>query len=93
MATDESHDRLIHRLTSLGELGDAELAALRAMPLRVRDYDKGEDIIRQGDRPTESCLIISGLVCRYKFVASGKRQILSLHFTGDMPDLQGLHLE
>lgn len=93
MANDQSHQRLIQRLSSLGELNEAERAALQALPMQVRDYERGADPVRQGDTPTESCLIISGLACRYKLVAGGKRQILSLHFTGDMPDLQGLHLK
>lgn len=93
MAIDEPHNRLIQRLSSLSEINEDEQAALRALPLRARDFDKGEDIIRQGDRPTESCLIIRGLACRYKLVAGGKRQIISLHFAGDMPDLQGLYLD
>jgi CRP-like cAMP-binding protein len=93
MANDESHDRLVQRLTSIGELNETEQAALRTLPMRVRDHEKGADIVRQGDRPTECCLVISGLACRYKLVAGGKRQILSLHFAGDMPDLQGLQLE
>ena len=93
MATDEPHERLIQRLSTIGKLDGADEAALRTLPLRVRDYDRGEAIVHQGDKPTESCLIIRGLVCRYKMVAGGKRQILSLHFAGDMPDLQGLQLE
>jgi CRP-like cAMP-binding protein len=93
MAIDEPHDRMIHRLSSLGELSAEDEAALRALPVRARDYERGEDIIRQGDRPTDACLVLRGLACRYKLVAGGKRQILSLHFAGDMPDLQGLYLE
>lgn len=92
MPQGEPHDRLIQRLSQLGQLDDAERAALRTLPLRTREYEKGQDIVRQGERPNESCLIISGLACRYKIVAGG-RQIISLHFAGDMPDLQSLHLE
>lgn len=90
---EDPHHRLIQRLACFSELTEEEQVVLRALSLRARDFDKGADIIRQGDKAVESCLIISGLACRYKVVAGGKRQILSLHFAGDMPDLQGLYLE
>lgn len=93
MPAENPNDRLIQRLACFAELSEEQQALLRALPLHARSFDKGEEIVRQGDRPTESCLIISGLACRYKVVAGGKRQILSLHFAGDMPDLQGLYLE
>lgn len=90
---DEPHERLLQRLNLLGRLDEEEKVELRDLPLRVRDYDRGGDMVHQGQEPTECCLILRGLACRYKFVAGGKRQILSLHFAGDMPDLQGLHLD
>lgn len=88
----ESHDRLVQRLGALGVLSEAEQGALHALPFRVRDFARGADIVEQGQRPTESCIILHGLVCRYKLVAGGQRQILALAFTGDMPDLQSLFL-
>lgn len=93
MAIETPHDRLIEKLKTIVALTDDEKAALRTLPVRVRDFGEDEDIIRQGDRPTECCLILRGLACRYKVVHGGRRQILSIHFTGDLPDLQGLHLE
>lgn len=92
MQTRESYERLIQRLRSLGEVSETDQTALRTLPVRERGFERGADIISQGDRPTEACLILHGLACRYKLVAGGKRQILSLHFSGDMPDLQGLYL-
>lgn len=49
-------------------------------------------MIREGDRPDQSCVILEGWLCRYRIIASGRRQILSLHVPGDVPDLMGLHL-
>ena len=89
---DTAHNRLVQRLTSIGTLSDDERAALRALPLRTKGFAKGTSLVRQGERPIECCLILSGLACRYKLVVDGKRQILSLHFAGDLPDLQGLQL-
>ena len=33
-----------------------------------------------------------GFICRSKTTDAGKRQILSIHISGDIPDLQSLHL-
>jgi CRP-like cAMP-binding protein len=84
--------RLIAQFESIAVLNAEEKAALASLPLRVRAIGENRDIVRQGDRPTECCLILEGLVCRYKMVNGGRRQILSLHFPGDLPDLQSLHL-
>jgi len=40
----------------------------------------------------ESGLLIEGFACRSKTTDAGKRQILSIHIPGDIPDLQSLHL-
>src|SRR5690606_37070634 len=34
-----------------------------------------------------------GVLFRFKIIADGQRQIISLHFSGDMPDLQAFFLE
>jgi CRP-like cAMP-binding protein len=52
-----------------------------------------QDIVRDGDRPSRSYLILSGFACVYKMTAQGKRQIVSFAIAGDIPDLQSLHLE
>ena len=39
------------------------------------------------------CLILEGFACRYAMVPSGRRQILSLHIPGDIPDLQSLFIK
>ncbi len=37
--------------------------------------------------------MLTGLLCRYKIVAGGKRQIVAFHTPGDMPDLHSLHVK
>ncbi len=85
--------RLVRRLESIAEISDTERQALIDLPMTVRDVPKGADIVREGDRPSECCLVLQGFVCRYKILAEGKRQILSFHPPGDIPDLQSLHLK
>ncbi|WP_209381780.1 Crp/Fnr family transcriptional regulator [Pararoseomonas baculiformis] len=60
--------------------------------MRVRSYNARADIVRDGDQSHECCLVLTGFVHRSKLLKDGRRQILSFHTPGDMPDLQGLHL-
>ena len=49
--------------------------------------------MREGDRPSRSCLLIEGFACRYSMTGDGKRQIVSFHIPGEIPDLQTLHIK
>jgi CRP-like cAMP-binding protein len=46
---------------------------------------------REGDKPRQCAVLLSGLLCRHK-VANDRDQILAFSVPGDFPDLQTLHL-
>jgi CRP-like cAMP-binding protein len=83
---------MVRKLTSIASLSGAEQQAVEALPHVVRVFESGEDIVRDKDRPAYCCILLSGWSYRYKVLADGKRQILSFHIPGDIPDLQSLHL-
>ena len=83
---------LIRKLESSATLSDAERQAVQSLPVRIHNLDARQDIVRDGDQPTHCCLILDGWACRYKMLSQGKRQILSFHIPGDIPDLQSLHI-
>ena len=66
---------------------------LENLPMQVVVIKDGQDIVREGDRPSRSCLLLSGFACAYKMTGDGKRQIVGFSIAGDIPDLQSLHLE
>jgi CRP-like cAMP-binding protein len=84
---------LIRKLESIFDLTDDERQALQNLPMQVAALREDQDIVREGDRPSRSCLILSGFACTYKMTAQGKRQIVSFTIAGDIPDLQSLHLK
>jgi CRP-like cAMP-binding protein len=86
------HARLITKLESIARLTREDCAAIAALPLRTRSVDAGVDIVAEGERPNECCLVIDGLLCRYSTTGSGDRQIVSFHIAGDLPDRDSLHL-
>jgi CRP-like cAMP-binding protein len=83
---------LIRKLESIAPVAPEEKAALLRLPLRLKAVAADQDIVSEGDTPSESCLLVEGFACRYNMTAEGKRQILSFHISGDIPDLQSLHL-
>lgn len=83
---------LIRRLETIAELSDHQRQVLRSLPINPRDYPAGADIVIEHERPTQSCIVLRGWVCRQKLLDAGRRQILSLHIPGEMPDFQSLYL-
>lgn len=83
---------LVRKLESIVDLSTEERFALAGVAATVRNVAADHDIVRDGDRPSECCLILDGFACRYKLTRSGRRQIFSFHVAGDIPDLQSLHL-
>ena len=75
------------------ELTQAEREAINALPVRQETIRSDESILREGDRPRRSCLLVEGLACNSKVGRNGKLQILAFHLPEDMPDLTSLHLE
>ena len=83
---------LIRKLETITDLSDEERQALNELPVTVRNLKTDQDIVRDQDRPSQCCLILTGFACRYKMTAAGKRQIFSFHIPGDIPDMQSIHL-
>ena len=84
---------LIRKLESIFVLSDDERSALLGLAATITNVGADEEIIHEGNRPSECCLIVEGFACRYTMTEEGKRQIFSFHIPGDIPDLQSLHLE
>src|SRR6185503_3260501 len=66
---------------------------LEGMVTLTTTFDRGQDLVQEGDRPTESKLLLEGFAARYKLFRSGKRQITALHVSGDFVDLHSFVLK
>jgi CRP-like cAMP-binding protein len=84
--------RLLRKLQATSELSEREVQAVCTLPINIRSYPANADLLRQGDQPTQCCLLVEGYLCQFKIIGSGRRQITQLHLPGDVPDLQSLHL-
>jgi len=83
---------LIRKLESIATLSDEERQAILSLPVRTRVLQARQDIVRDGDKPSQCCLLLNGWAYRYKLLGGGRRQIFSFHVPGDIPDLQSLHI-
>ena len=81
-------DAMVHKLLQWRALDAADQAALRALPYRLITLRPHEYIVREGDQPRHSCLMVSGFSVRHKVAGNGGRQIFSIHMKGDLADLQ-----
>lgn len=79
---------MVGQLLNRSDLSEEDQAAILALPHKVKELPLSAYIVREGDRPTHSCTLLSGFAVRHKVVVNGARQIVNIHMPGDMLDLQ-----
>src|SRR5215218_8721769 len=92
MQTGLPYTKFVRRLESILLLTDDDVTLLSQMPTTVRSYRADQDIVREGDSPSQCCLLLDGFLYRHKIANGSSRQIMSFHVPGDIPDLHSLHL-
>jgi CRP-like cAMP-binding protein len=85
--------RLFTKLDRIFEVTAEEKQALADAFTEVRDYDASEDVIRTGERPWVSKLLLNGMVFRYRTLGMGRRHILAFQYPGDIFDAYSFLLE
>ncbi|HLH97127.1 MAG TPA: Crp/Fnr family transcriptional regulator [Xanthobacteraceae bacterium] len=83
---------LVRTLRRHSQLTAADVRVIAELRPHRKTIGRGQDIVRQGDRPKSSVLVLRGTLGRYHTFAAGMRQYLQLHIEGDLPDLQSLFL-
>lgn len=86
-------DQLILKLRARDILDQEEEMVLRDSVVEVRELPAGKVVVRSGVMISESTLLFEGLVCRYRDLADGERQIMELHVPGDFLDLHSFLLK
>jgi CRP-like cAMP-binding protein len=86
-------EALILKLRNNTNLDKDDIGAIKTLPMSVKKLPARTSIVAEGDRPAHCCLMIVGFAIRSKTTDEGRRQILSIHIPGDIPDLQTLHLK
>jgi CRP-like cAMP-binding protein len=79
---------LVDKLAYRQELTGEDRAALLSLPHTIKTLEANHYIVREFDRATHSCVMLSGFSVRHKIVAGGERQIVSIQMKGEVVDLQ-----
>jgi CRP-like cAMP-binding protein len=86
-------DAFLMKLRARDEVSAEEERALRGAVGEVREIASDKAIVRAGEEIRESTLLLDGLLCRYKDLRDGQRQIMELHVPGDFADLHSFTLK
>jgi CRP-like cAMP-binding protein len=84
---------MLRKLERRATLDDGDRKALLALPYRLQTIEPAIYVVREGERPERSCLIVSGFAFRHKVTVDGARQIVSVHIPGDFVDLEASLLD
>lgn len=79
---------MLKKLQLWKSFSNDECTALLGLPYHVKDIPDHGYIVREGQKATHSCLLLSGFAYRQKVTRSGGRSISALHMRGDIVDLQ-----
>ncbi len=83
----------LQRLRARDEISEEEEAAIRGSVSEVRSHPADAVVTRRGEPLTFSTILLDGLMCRYKDLRDGQRQITELHVAGDYTDLHSFTLK
>ena len=92
MTSTQPLDLLAREISLHSDLSDADRRAVLGLPHRVRALDAHSYIIREGDEPSNCCVLVEGYAIRQKVTGTGARQILAVCIPGDAVDLQNTFL-
>jgi len=84
-------EAFLNHLLRLGDLAPEDSRAVVELNGEVRTLRRHEEIIKAGDTPNFSFVVINGFLQRYTSRRDGSRQIHSFYIATDAPSLESLH--
>ena len=81
------------KLRARDEISAEEEQAIRGAVAEIREFPADKTVIEANRPLTVSTLLLEGLMCRYKDLSEGQRQITELHVPGDFVDLHSFTLK
>lgn len=84
---------LLAHLSSIGDLSQEDREAVLSIQGEVRTLKRHEDVVKAGEKPTASVLLLRGFLQRYVSRRDGSRQIHAFYIPSDAPSLESLQLD
>ena len=89
---DGRQNPLVAKLLQFAPLSDKEVGLLETLCMPEERFSAGANIVVEGETPRWGFVITRGMACRYRLMADGRRQILTILIPGDFCDLHGFLL-
>ena len=86
-------ERHLLKLRARDTVSPEEEQAIRDSVAEVRAFGADEILVHAGRVLSFSILLLEGILCRYKDLSDGQRQITELHVPGDFADLHSFTLK
>lgn len=86
-------EKYLLKLRARDSIDAAEEEAIRWSITELVEYPADHVLVRAGEQLHFSTLVVAGLICRYKDLSNGQRQITAIHVPGDFADLHGFTLK
>lgn len=86
-------EKHLMKLRARDEISAEEEAAIRSAISETRDFPADRTFIHRGEELVHSTLLLEGIMCRYKDLRDGQRQITELHVDGDFADMHSFTLK
>jgi CRP-like cAMP-binding protein len=86
-------EKHLMKLRARDEISAQEEQAIRALLGELRDYPADKTVIERDVLLDQCTLLIEGIMCRYKDLRDGQRQITELHVDGDFADMHSFTLK
>jgi CRP-like cAMP-binding protein len=84
-------EAFLNHLLRLGDLPPEDCRAVVELDGEVRTLRRHEDVIKAGETPSSSFVVMRGFLQRYTSRRDGSRQIHSFYIPTDAPSLESLH--
>jgi CRP-like cAMP-binding protein len=84
---------LLRKLETHAVLSEDDRQAILALPFQLKALEPQGYIVREGDVPRLTAVLLSGFAYRHKIAGDGSRQIVALHIPGESLDFQMLFLD
>jgi CRP-like cAMP-binding protein len=77
-------DAFVRKMRHGARLNAEDERLLSSLAQPIRSIGTRRDILAEGDTPRSLPLILDGWACRYRLLANGKRQVITLFVPGDL---------
>jgi CRP-like cAMP-binding protein len=81
------------KLRARDDISEEEERAIRWAVVETKEFRSDQTVIRADVELDSSMFLLDGLMCRYKDLRDGQRQITELHVAGDFADLHSFTLK